>query len=146
MKRSIALAALAVAALSPSAGRASHTQTGSAAVPNPNGAVLWGVTERGALCDPASPLNGVDGKWYPVPSAHIRARVTPTGPNAAVQDLNIYWYVKGADGSCTLIAAFSGAGLGNLGVSEASLIPGGATHMIVDLIIGGAATWNVAWT
>lgn len=119
-----------------------HTTThpGSIAVGNPATAFTGGVTEIGAACDTSSPLNGVDGVWVDI-TAHIgthTATVVPTGANAAVQDLDLWFYTA----SCGFINVGVGAANG-FGASESATIPGGTGFIIVDLFAGAAATYTL---
>ena len=111
------------------------TATGTVLVGDPASAVIGGVTENVAPCDPGSAANGVDGIWYDIQGFGVH---TATLTMDSTADFDIYWY----DESCQFIDDVTMAA-NFVGETEMGTVPFDARYAVVDLFIGGAATFNL---
>lgn len=101
------------------------THEGLLLLGHPTTGFVGGVTEILAPCDPASPLNGLDGAWFGI--AGLAGQ-----PFLLTTDLTLdgdLWFYR-AD--CGFIPTAVGAHLSVLGSPEQGLVPAGAAFVIVD--------------
>jgi len=113
--------------------------TGTIGVGNP----VLGVTEVGGACDPSSPLQGLDGMWFPI-AGHDGWSATLDLP-AAESDADVYFY----DAECGSIdyddmaQNFMALGIDPfLDNTEQGTVPAGAAFAVVI----GYAGVNISFT
>jgi subtilisin family serine protease len=99
---------------------------GSILVGNPASADA-GVVQTAAACNPASPLNGLDGVWYNIAGAGSSFSLTMD----ATLDVDVYFHTA----SCARVGGSIGA-QGFLGATEAGTVPSGAAFAIVNGFAG----------
>lgn len=143
MKRILALCAIvSLLAVAPAApGGASHASffaSGRILVPNP--VILYtdvGVTDLAAPCDPASPLNGLDGAWYAIPGFDLHTAVlTPGEPTTNVA---AFFY----SANCTHIPTNYVMARHPMGETETGTVPRGAAYILVFLTYGAPGTFTL---
>lgn len=147
MKRALTLAAivsllLVASALPGGAGHAVFSEDGTIAAPNPSSPFTGGATEKLAACDPASPLNGVDGIWYDITGFGGHTAILTPGEDTT--DVDAWFYTADCDFidddsmAQEFIPPFSETG----GV-EAAAVSFDAAFLVVDLFFGAGGTFTL---
>ena len=120
-------------------------ESGSMIVPGPTGAALFGLTEaeftQVHTCAQMPASQGVDGWVIEVPEEFRlgTATVEVVGADASgAHDFDLYFY----DAGCSLMAD---VWLQD-GADPTGAIPGGASWMVIEMIVGGNATFDLKAT
>lgn len=136
-RRRLAKLALTAGALSALLAAAAPAHAEMILVGNPATAVGAGVTEFVGGCDPASPVQGIDGYWYDIAG---KAGAPATLTMDPTLDVDAYFY----DSACTYLDATTSdgspiMGAGFIGETEHATVPDGARYIVVN---GFAGTGN----
>lgn len=140
MPKRYLLALVTALVLPPSAGVTDPvTMTGTILLGNPRSYHEGGITEIVAPCEPEHWANGIDGVWFAIGEHQGKdARLRATDANAALQDLDAWFY---SDGCWAL--PYSEMYQGGAGEEELGVVPEEAEFVVVDLFWGANAAFEL---